>query len=979
MKSSKRSCLPRRSVEVPTIIPCVICTLRRDYRSMLYYRIALPTLVFCVFLSSGSGGAKSGTSRRPDVRSLQSRVSISTQLPTSTATRNGTQNATHNSGAQDATQGVTQRTQGRRRGLLTRPRPLLKSSDNVMMPAAPAKRNIKGTTAQQEDRNQIAQSQLLHVLEASKASAANNINGASQSSEGWLVAGLFPKADTEDGSDDSHSCTAFCSQVNGDLRKEDWENVGGGQCCKKKTESGQIRRVRSRPASWRAHCNGKGPERPGMWPIGDRVDDDDDNIDECWGDGDGYLTLRPFPSAEEMARLEAQEDSSMADDDGVSERVDVPIAHCVADRKKVAARSSLADRFLEVFKQLQPARRALNLEDGAFPWSTMNGGTPISVEGGTTAAERDTTATERTITTAGSECATSGRVRTAAQGGSANAQRGNSTGKHPGTINSSTTEEGSGMKRSDERVTARKEEIPSDISAAAHTSKGVGTGTVASEKDRQGTMDACDKGTPTAKRRKVGHEGQTVRGIENVCSTPRPGSAKVVVNERRPEGVPPEDGSVPSPLRRPLQRGLENRSKGAAGQKIDAQPPRDPHQAKRRANKVLVSYESGSSSGNERGTGVTEYHSAIDLTSEPSSSDCPASGTASTGSVTGIVHEVAVFNSRAVTKESNAAIGENVRTLGSAITCSAQRQSNIPAASPKATAPQTPEASSRLPSSSTAALGTSARPTHPAPDACSSRKSGGTAETRAMGPDCRPGASTTAPAATSGKRKAISDLSRACIREAARVQPAAAARGDHEAVDHKDMYGRGPDASTSGSDTDWGRTGAAAPGGGSGRERTQWANSSNNLTYDAVCEAAGVVPKPTSSASGNVRNSAGDVNAARRSRSSRSITSDRRAGVIGGAASSVVEGSGIQRRPLSGVSRITVSSGVVRPTAEGEAIGVSVVPHPVEKYTVSVPVHRPLEKGTRCAELGGPARQADVAQKVRARLRWFEVFNEEYL
>lgn len=200
------------------------------------------------------------------------------------------------------------------------------------------------------------------MLEASDAATkAENGRG------GWLGTTLFPKVDAE-GEPVGIGSGAECGSVHSHGRSEsDSENAADYIGCDSLRCSDKTRRVRPRPASWGTNQNARsrgdeGRGRFGMWPeVGDY---------DCWGEGDGYITLRPFPSRETITRWDSQDVDKCNYDKGSSK--DCWIAHPIDARRGLSAGSSLADRFLEVFNQLQPTRAALKLEDCVFPAASVD-------------------------------------------------------------------------------------------------------------------------------------------------------------------------------------------------------------------------------------------------------------------------------------------------------------------------------------------------------------------------------------------------------------------------------------------------------------------------------------------------------------------------------------------------------------------------------------------------------------------------------
>ena len=209
-------------------------------------------------------------------------------------------------------------------------------------PVSAAETTRDQTGSEEHSLDQIARVQLLHVLEAFG-------DGAARSGE-WLGTSLLPKATPKyalNGGGPCHSggscgrgsdrCVGGCG---GGVGREELRAIGGGN-----------RRVRARPASWGTRPSVERRGHLGLWRDG--------GDDDCWGDGDGHLTLRRFPSREAVAGPGAREEN----DEGVTS----PIvdAHPNTKEGKKIASSSRADRFLQVFARLQPARRALDIEEPA--------------------------------------------------------------------------------------------------------------------------------------------------------------------------------------------------------------------------------------------------------------------------------------------------------------------------------------------------------------------------------------------------------------------------------------------------------------------------------------------------------------------------------------------------------------------------------------------------------------------------------------
>ena len=209
-------------------------------------------------------------------------------------------------------------------------------------PVSAAETTRDQTGSEEHSFDQIARVQLLHVLEAFGDGAAR--------SGGWLGTSLLPKATPKyalNGGGPCHSggssgggsdrCVGGCG---GGVGREELRAIGGGN-----------RRVRARPASWGTRPSVERRGHLGLWRDG--------GDDDCWGDGDGHLTLRRFPSREAVAGPGAREEN----DEGATSPI-VDAQPNTKEGKKIAS-SSRADRFLQVFARLQPARRALDIEEPA--------------------------------------------------------------------------------------------------------------------------------------------------------------------------------------------------------------------------------------------------------------------------------------------------------------------------------------------------------------------------------------------------------------------------------------------------------------------------------------------------------------------------------------------------------------------------------------------------------------------------------------
>lgn len=244
----------------------------------------------------------------------------------------------------------------RRRGLgLARPRGQQTGSDSTPTPgastapaaaaAAPESRDRKGSAEHALD--DIARAQLLYTLEASAA-------GETSKGGGWLGTHLFPKPGAIDSGVDERRADCLCNSNGG---QDTWGLSCGAVACGASRDDGKVTvtkssRVRARPASWGTRICGKRRGWLGIW-SGGTDGEDGNNYDDCWGDGDGHLTLRPFPSLAESGAEDVSDDGAAA---LVGDTELLP-----PNEQSNPAPASRADRFLQVFSQLQPARKALNL------------------------------------------------------------------------------------------------------------------------------------------------------------------------------------------------------------------------------------------------------------------------------------------------------------------------------------------------------------------------------------------------------------------------------------------------------------------------------------------------------------------------------------------------------------------------------------------------------------------------------------------
>ena len=254
----------------------------------------------------------------------------------------------------------------RRRGLgLARPtRGQPTTTDATPNPTAAAAVSRAPHGSNERVLNKIARSQLSYALDASASTSAS-----ASEVEGWLGTQLFPKLNTGDSFTDDQ-CAECCCNGTG---------TAGGSACSaghggKRFTTNENCRVRARPVSWGARPSGERRGWLGIWPGG--VGEDD-----CWGDGDGYVTLRPFPSIAEVSTVTTADGAEGASDGSGSENGNGNGSSLVVQQAGAAQSStsmgqgiscspapiSRADRFLQVFTRLQPARRALNLHESPPP------------------------------------------------------------------------------------------------------------------------------------------------------------------------------------------------------------------------------------------------------------------------------------------------------------------------------------------------------------------------------------------------------------------------------------------------------------------------------------------------------------------------------------------------------------------------------------------------------------------------------------
>ncbi|CAN0233470.1 unnamed protein product [Ectocarpus sp. 6 AP-2014] len=253
--------------------------------------------------------------------------------------------------------GSQQPTPLRRRALgLARPKGHQIVSDAMPTPAAAsdASRARKGCDSRALD--EIAQAQLLYLREASARGPAHG--------GGWLGTKLFPAPDEEGESADDGPMDCCCAGTGGGERACR-SSCGVGECGtgRNKRMRKENRRVRGRPASWGARPNDEQLGWFGTWPAGGSVDDG--GVD-CWGDGDGYLTLKAFPPPETLVESDGEDER---DGGGAVMPADAARSMRFGEEGSPAP-SSRVDRFLQVFSRLQPARRALRLHEPPTPTPT---------------------------------------------------------------------------------------------------------------------------------------------------------------------------------------------------------------------------------------------------------------------------------------------------------------------------------------------------------------------------------------------------------------------------------------------------------------------------------------------------------------------------------------------------------------------------------------------------------------------------------
>ncbi|CAN0173068.1 unnamed protein product [Ectocarpus sp. 12 AP-2014] len=250
--------------------------------------------------------------------------------------------------------GSQQPTPLRRRALgLARPKGHQIVSDAMPTPAAASDTSRARKGCESRALDGIAQAQLLYLREASARRPAHG--------GGWLSTQLFPTPDEEEESADDGSMDCCCAGTGGG-EGACWSSCGVGECGtgRNKRMRKENRRVRGRPASWGARPNDEQRGWFGTWAASGSVDDG--GVD-CWGDGDGYLTLKAFPPPETLVESDGEDDS---DGGGAVMPADAEQSMRLGEEGSTTP-SSRADRFLQVFSRLQPARRALRLHEPSTP------------------------------------------------------------------------------------------------------------------------------------------------------------------------------------------------------------------------------------------------------------------------------------------------------------------------------------------------------------------------------------------------------------------------------------------------------------------------------------------------------------------------------------------------------------------------------------------------------------------------------------
>ncbi|CAB1119346.1 unnamed protein product [Ectocarpus sp. CCAP 1310/34] len=250
--------------------------------------------------------------------------------------------------------GSQQPTPLRRRALgLARPKGHQIVSDAMPTPAAASDASRARKDCDSRALDEIAQAQLLFLREASARGPAHG--------GGWLGTQLFPTPDEEEESADDGSIDCCCAGTGGG-EGACRASCGVGECGtgRNKRMRKENRRVRGRPASWGARPNDEQGGWFGTWPAGGSVDD---GGFDCWGDGDGYLTLKTFPPPETLVE---SDDEDGSDGGGAVMPADAAQSMRLGEEGSPAP-SSRADCFLQVFSRLQPARRALKLHEPPTP------------------------------------------------------------------------------------------------------------------------------------------------------------------------------------------------------------------------------------------------------------------------------------------------------------------------------------------------------------------------------------------------------------------------------------------------------------------------------------------------------------------------------------------------------------------------------------------------------------------------------------
>lgn len=234
--------------------------------------------------------------------------------------------------------------QSRRIRMLTRPRPYPVGAGTKYITSA-----VNSSQGKEERAcRDMIRAQLLHVLNIS--------NEETNDDKWWQDMQLFPGSNNDDSNSDEacHSPfgstdTSFCA----DPRDCCVEGFGNsiGHCSDTRSHHGSPR-LQSRDVN----SYEIGRRWLGTWPEGD---------DDCCGDGDGYLTLRPFPRQDALSLSEQLHRT----------RVDAATSVAVSDVKRgqeeFPSSSSPPSRILGLFRRLQPARMALKLERSTWRESML--------------------------------------------------------------------------------------------------------------------------------------------------------------------------------------------------------------------------------------------------------------------------------------------------------------------------------------------------------------------------------------------------------------------------------------------------------------------------------------------------------------------------------------------------------------------------------------------------------------------------------